>query len=458
MLRAFSAVCIAVACAGCTTYSTDFLVGRDPVAGPVVYRPQTAFVDSQLRLQIPWIEIHGCADNDLRFKAPEASKSFQWHVVTAPAGTIAYFEQSAITHILASPDPVGLIVSSAAASGCLLRLRSDVPSNVRKSVEASNDGAISLLKTLVAERLPSPVAYAWKDQYDYDPATRSMNLLPGMRLKVTHESPATTDAGQPINETHVGLLAAPVYLHLWAAPGGDAGLGTWTPALSHMQFNAGVSLPKKLGRSWFSATGLNELTQSPMFWRLYVPRELYSPRLHVDDQSALAQGNLNVTERFPGGAIGYPGFVLMGAKNRGELAKFNAEIAGGKSLASECHRVSANESGICLVLRFRAIQVPEIPVVINGEQAWVEVGATLRDILSTRAGHRLRSFTATLLHSAPELAQALQDQALVDALGSAVVTRPFGSGRARLGARSTADLASVLGIPLQIGDEITWAR
>jgi hypothetical protein len=570
MFRLLGAFTLLAATAGCASFSETFLVQRARTghqdgqdAAAILYRPGTALTGRGLQLQIPWVDIHGCGAEGMRFEWTGPSTKYLWSVVTKPSqGTIAIFEHDAIYSLLGADEEGRGVASSEAKSECLITLRDDAPVGVRAAVGASRDRAERLLKTLVAERLPSLAASAWTEQYDYDASTRSLNLLPGMRLKVTHEAPFTTDAGRDTESAHVGLLAAPIYLQLQSGGASDSGRGTWTPTVTRLGFNRDNTLVATED-GWYSATGLHELAGKPRYWRLYVPKTLESPQLLTDieegarlgfvgrvtqlqrsnsgwivrvrvpsrmreviagdrsiklngeqaqvgrtvdsvdgvevdlrippaaaDGLALAQlregsfvnivaapqparaggaiglqpksnvarGDLNVHEVFPSKKDGYPGFVLAAANERQDLFSFHQDVRRG-DLTSACKNLTSDSKGGCYVLRFRAIHVPEIPVTIQGEQVWVEVGTTVRDVLYARAGRRLRDYAGLAASpSGRDLAHALQDEVLLEALRSAQLTRPFGAGRAAIMARTPGDHRSVLGITLQIGDQIKWQR
>lgn len=476
-IRALACIAFVASLAGCATTSTKFLVAREE-ASTVVYRPGTS-IDSKkaIRLHLPWVDVSHCADRGVNFRVDNLT----WFVrSSAFSDTYAELPEATVRAFVDGEEGFKKVLASTPSdTECAVQLRHDAPASLRGS-----QNGMMLLQLLVAERLPMRTTEAWQDQYDYDARTRSMNILPGMRLRLDHETAIVTDATRALVDSHAGALAAPVHLQLLS--GGDHGAkGSWTPTLSRLKF-AARNLAVTSNRPWFSASGINDLAgEQPRYWRLYVPGRLLPPCINpytVDgtldrataakqegncsDPSSEAKGVLNITESLDAGTNEYGAFMLVGASERAPIVKLIDEVHQDRKLPEACKRLLASSSGSCFVFRYRVSLVPEIPITIQGEQQWLEVGVTLRDLVQARAARRLRDYGASPTLSAnaanaaayADVGKALQEEQLLDVLREATLTRRFSGAPVAIEPRSPSDLPALLDINIQMGDEIKWRR
>jgi hypothetical protein len=483
VFRALGCITLVVSLAGCATPSTTFLVESDG-AYTVVYRPGTFTGPGRVtRLQLPWVDVGHCTNRGLNFEVENLAWSVHSPVLS---GTFAELPEATVNTLVQGEQGLRKILESTPVGpACTVQVRSDAPSSLRDL-----QNGMTLLKLLVAERLPMRTMEAWQDQYDFDNDTKSLNILPGMRLRLNHETAIVTDTTRTINNSHAGALAAPVYLHLLAG-GADGSKGTWTPTLDRLGF-AARNVKGTDKRFWFSASGINELAgEQPHFWRLYVPWRLIPPRIHPytvetftteardgkshipaepgtqspqGDPDKLAQGVLNIKEMLDPTTDEYGAFLLLGAEEKESVLTFNREVVE-QGFSGACDRLTSVYKGACFVFRYRAIPVPEIPVTIQGELRWVEVGTTLRDVVQGLAARRLRNYMASptssidgIAHSDYEdVGRILQDALVVDVLRGMSYTRRFAGAPARIEPKQgDANLSVLLDIFLQIGDEIKW--
>lgn len=490
-LRLLAFVVLIVVLTGCATPSTTFLVGRmeeqkndNTNEETVVYRPETTILPDKIRLHLPWIEVSNCSDRTLEFTI----NNEKWYVKSrASTGTFAEVSIDTVKKFITSKNGITKILNSSVPSSndsetkCNVRILYDAAPQSLRSITDQNK-LLALLKLLVAERLPTNTQEAWQDQYDYDEKTNSLNILPGMRLRINHETPIVTDTGLNIDDAHASALAAPVYLYLHS--GGENGaMGTWTPTLDMFNFIAN-DLKGTNERTWYSASGINELaTKYPRFWRLYVPSNLTRPRILPytielittttaegkqkfefkwihSSTTATADGVLNIRENFDNTKNDRTAFWLVGSNNKESIEKFNEVAKTPSGYITGCKEKVID----CFIFRYRAILVPEIPVNIQGELHWIEVGTTLRDIVQARATRRLRNYMTSpnSLLNVPKndyesVGKILHDEFLLNVIRELSFTRRFMGTPVRMEPRrAETDLKHLLNIYLEMGDDIKW--
>lgn len=396
MLRTFCKVACALGLSGCVAFPTDYIV-RQEGTEPAVYKPGTLFQDSvggesEVWLKIPTLRVVGCPQDRIEFVARTAHREIRWQVVTPSFGeTSARFPAGSFEALSRLPRPLTVLSSAKgpASGACGLKAGTEPPA---AGTSAHDEAAynFALLNIMIAERLPTTAATSWVDQFDYDRDTRSINLLPGMRIRIQPELPFTADSDAAIDPFHPGVLAPPTYLELTAAGHKEPGMGRWSTSLEKLGFmltkppvkSTSAETKLKEPRTWTSASGLPDLGSDARFWRLFVPSylspaevspptapcdeicmasrlegaiaplraqllELAPPadpaatpaadstaaapkvadQARPDIKQMLGTGIPQVSETFPHDFEGYPGFTLAGALGKSGLEKLLDTVA-----------------------------------------------------------------------------------------------------------------------------------
>ena len=320
MLRTFCKVAFAIGLCGCVTFPKDYVV-RLEQGQSTLYKPGTRFegganAPTEVWLKIPMLRVSDCKHDRIDYVASTARGEIRWHLTTTPLGeTSARFSAASFEALSQLTRPASIISSarSSAGSGCILTLPpAETPMTVRESQDTPAYTR-ALLDILIAERLPTTAATSWVDQYDYDSETRSMNILPGMRIRIQSELPLTADSDNEVDPYHPGVLTAPTYLELSALGPNDPGKGQWSTSLEKLGFQKSGSSKKTekavdhekkderrfsagsqsavtdvrfaARRTWTSASGLPDLGTNARFWRLFVPSQLLPAVVTLPTQS-----------------------------------------------------------------------------------------------------------------------------------------------------------------------------
>ncbi len=484
---------------GCASFSTEYVVklsGNETV----VYKPGTAFSnepDGVVQLRIPWLKIDGCSSQRIDYSvntfsaaaAPSPGRvnvPIAWQVASDPFfGTTVRFHPASLDQLQKSERTLAILRKGIPTHepGCRISLRSDVPASTQSVVGTDDKRARSLLDLLIAERLPTSASGSWVDQYDFDAETRSMNILPGMRVRVHHETPITADPDSSPDVAHPGTLSAPVYFELSGSDASAPGSGRWSTSLGKLGFDAAQGARRAGARGESnaasstvaartastlllqSASGLPDLGSDSRYWRLFVPTAL-KPSIVVapDEHTNVA----SVSERFFRHEVGYPGFTLVGAMGADGLERLLRQLESNGSypdLDTACIMFSADLK--CLLFRFRGLLVPEIPVTVNGQPVWVEVGTSVFDLVQRNSSKRLQGLLSSPLARAEsqrardsieaDLLSERRNHVLRGALKGMKVLRRFDAGLVQLRVADGTD-TSLMGVVLQMGDEISWSR
>jgi hypothetical protein len=511
MFRLFCGAALAISLCGCASFPTNYVANKEDVAGLTVYKPGTLFKQvnaaKEVWIKIPMLRVKGCPDGRLDFKYEQIS----WYLKTDWFGeTTVRFRETTIQTVAASKRPHSILylATDSSKDGCGLELASDASAIPIEASSEIKKWPRQLLDILVAERLPTTASSSWVDQFDFDETTRSINIMPGMRIRIHPELPFTADSSNAAESFHPGILAAPIYLELASAGPERPGMGQWSKSLEFLGFkrpdNAKVLVTP---RTWRSASGLNDLDSQARFWRLFVPDRMSEPEVilpvepcDTDDTDCLrttlndvlpplikgdgadkrkrdpqkSRSQLSsvpfVVETFFSDFDGYPGFTLAGSLNRTKLETMLRDMEGkigphGPNLTEACEQAGVSVS--CFVFRYRAVIAPEIPVLVNREMVWIEPGTTVFNLLQRLSAGQLQGhFSSPLAGKANGLDRAGISDALMSvrrgqhwetASRDLTLMRRFEGGLVPVRAAGKSSMA-LLQVILQMGDEITWSR
>lgn len=507
MFRTFCGSALTICLCSCVCFPTDYVVKKEGEE-VAVYKPGTLFkqVDraEEVWIKIPMVRVEGCSDG--RFEFNHRPSKVSWSLKTEWFGeTTVRFRPEDLKDIAANKRPHTLLHDATATStnGCRLVLGPD-SSAIPKTASSAINFPRQLLDILVAERLPTTATSSWIDQYDFDKTTHSINIVPGMRIRINPELPFTADSSNAA-EPHPGILAAPIYLELAAAGPEDPGRGQWSKFLEPLGFNQPDSV-RLLGtqQAWRSVSGLNDLDSQARFWRLFVPDRMSKPEIVspvepcdtdcvntnlIDVQPPLLKGDTPeqrktgspktklqvasapfIQETFWSDFDGYPGFTLVGSVTRAKLEEMLRTMGGnigahGPNLTEACNGVVGTVD--CIVFRYRAVISLEIPVLVNREMVWIEPGTTVFDLLQHFSAGQLQGhFSSPLAGKDNEqdrkdiletLMRLRRDQHWERASKDLTLMRRFEGDLVQVSATSKSN-AALLEVVLQTGDEITWSR
>jgi len=210
-------------------------------------------------------------------------------------------------------------------------------------------GATSIIAAQIAENLPAPVAETLFYRCGFNSGftgsgAPSVNLTPGMRLRIEFESSQYLSPGSPFNSY---ISDGQFYYYVCSVPGSNN-----QRLLAFDPFLGQIAAPKiqQSGSAPFSASGIIDLESAGMARRYY---KLVYP------QNMIA-GNL------PGDSSAAKNIVLTGANNLSDLS-------------------AGTGSAVSSIFRGRTIVVPEIPVYLSsGGQStlvYVPVGTSVANLL-----------------------------------------------------------------------------
>lgn len=210
-------------------------------------------------------------------------------------------------------------------------------------------GATAIIASQIAETIPAPPLESLFYRYSFvgglaGSSSPSVNLLPGMRLRVEFESSQFLSPGSQFNSY---ISGGQFYYYVCSVPGANN-----QRALASDPFLGNIAAPQipQGSSSPFLASGIIDLQSSSMPRRYY--RIVY-PQNMIAGNTA---GDLTTAKNI----------ALVGANTLSDLNK-------------------GTGSAISTIFRGRAIVVPEIPVWINNQgqsaMVYVPVGTTVANIL-----------------------------------------------------------------------------
>jgi len=297
-------------------------------------------------------------------------------------------------------------------------------------------GGAELLAERLAQAMPLPLDEVPLYRYGYDTTANAVELVPGMRVEIVNagffdeRSTTTADITYAFSGTGTGGFAV-----------SSAPLGTdptklptlaLDPFLSPFELQIGISTSswKPLASVRYAASALDLVSvddAQPYLGLVYSPSTGKVPAI---DQPTVA---LNESP------------VLVWAATPDDLKDQIALLSGGAT--SE----ACGDKGVCTVFFGRAAIIPEIAVVVDGEEVWVPVGTTLRQVLAatrdwtgpdTTPTGRLQNLMERIIPPFSEGADA----------GLVQVTFPRAQGNFNAGAELRP---SAFDLPLVRGDRIS---
>ena len=331
--------------------------------------------------------------------------------------------------------------------------------------QGPNTLAAERLAISLAARLPRSTSKTWSDLYAYDPALRSLSLMPGMRLRLEGVIPVTADADEKkrLEKSH-GSIAAPSYLYLSPWDDNANGSITLSPALRGL----GVDSSDKIcegGKSeecqpepkpWYHAVGLSSLIEQKWrYWTLVYPKDL-GPARGSDGALQFVHEELIPRD-------GAPAVLLVAATNVADMAAFIAAAKAVEQAKAVPQSQKSKKTSIdcentptrCFVLRYRVLPVPEILVTVQGVQRWIEIGTTVGMVLAPHEPMRAPRTLAGQHLSAIEEWRNADTRLSVRRLD---VHRLYRGNRHAIEVQPGSPAASIRNVVLQPGDEIKWSN
>lgn len=210
-------------------------------------------------------------------------------------------------------------------------------------------GATSIIAAQIAENLPAPIAETLFYRCGFNSGLTgsgapSVNLTPGMRLRIEFESSQYLSPGSPFNSY---ISDGQFYYYVCSVPGSNN-----QRLLAFDPFLGQIAAPKiqQSGSAPFSASGIIDLESAGMarrYFKLVYPQNMIA-------------GNL------PGDSSAAKNIVLTGANNLSDLS-------------------AGAGSAVSFLFRGRTIVIPEIPVYLSsgGQRTlvYVPVGTTVANLL-----------------------------------------------------------------------------
>jgi len=296
-------------------------------------------------------------------------------------------------------------------------------------------GGAELLAERLAQGMPLPIDEVPLYRYGYDPSANAVELTPGMRVRVVNagffaeESTQGTDA-TAFTGTGTGSFAvasAPLGSDPTALP--DLFLSPFlSPLELQVDISSGAWKPLKSVRFAASVLDLVSVNDAEPYLGL-----VYSPS--TGQVPAIDQPSFKLDENA----------VLVWGSTPQKLAERIQDLSGGFT-SDAC-----GTKGVCTVFFGRAAVIPEIAIYVNGQEVWVPVGTTLRQVLAatrdwtgpdTTPTGRLQSLMERIIPPFSEGADA----------GLAQVTFPRAEGNFNAGAELRP---SAFDLPLVRGDRIS---
>lgn len=228
-------------------------------------------------------------------------------------------------------------------------------------------GGAELLAQRLAQAMPLPLDEVPLYRYGYDTAANAVELVPGMRVKIVNagffdeKSTTTADITYAFSGTGTGgftISSGPLGTDPTKLP--NLALD---PFLSPFELQIGISTNpwKPLTSVRFAASVLDLVSADdaqPYLGLVYSPSTGKVPAI---DQPTVA---LNENP------------VLVWADTPTDLKDQIALLSGG--FTSE----ACGDKGVCTVFFGRAAIIPEISVAVDGDEVWVPVGTTLRQVIA----------------------------------------------------------------------------
>ncbi len=209
-------------------------------------------------------------------------------------------------------------------------------------------GRLHQIRGWLAQALPQTFAESLYFRYGFDPATRAVELSPGMRLRIDFQAHQAVDPGSTPLNGFVGAGRSYVEVRQTAGAQGGLVLG-FDPFLAQLQ---GMSVGASAGAG--GAIDLQGAAFQLPYWRLLYPH------------SYTSSGG-------PGYQYAQQNPVLVGAPTRAALETATTQY--GKD-----GTVPAPAVGV--FFRGRAAPIPEFPVLFQGALSWCTLGTTLRDLVA----------------------------------------------------------------------------
>lgn len=454
------------AVSGCYQVSHDFILEQKTPTDPVIiHKPDVGRGKNGIQIKIPWLELKGCPSEIPPFSR-SVNPKVNWTLSHSFwTGTTAELNADVILSVAQDPGILATIYNSIKLpDSCVLELTSDAPKLPTSDQATDQTNRRTLLAMYVAERLPRSIHMTWVDQYDYDEKSQSLNILPGMRLRVEHSIPLITDEGKDEKFVQPGVVAAPSYLQLFKRSANDLSTGSWSVLLrriARLEPNARDKDPN----SWVSVSGIGDLLGQDRYWRIFYPKGLAGAR--INEQFLPIEG-------IPPASVEYaPAVALVSAVKRSSLLNFISN-QGKEDFASKCETLSSDDkieatpgTGKCFIFRYKAFAIPEILIEFNGQPEWVELGTKVCDLL-----HRKRPQTLIEQLDQPSVnwklpgainnnlnvARALSAWETLQGRGLPIVRREQ-KGKfftVKLAENTPVPSTVLLNLVLEMGDQVIW--
>jgi hypothetical protein len=210
-------------------------------------------------------------------------------------------------------------------------------------------GRLNSIRGWIAQAVPQTFAESLYFRHGLDRVNRCAELTPGMRLRVDFEEHQAVDPGQDPRNGFVGTGTSYITVTEVAGHSGGLVLG-FDPFISRL---SGLSVAPATGGAGGAIDLQGAASQLP-YWRLFYP-----PTYPSSDGTGVSGMQQSV--------------VLIGAPNRADLETATTSYVGGQTLPGDV---------VSIWFRGRTTVVPEVPVMLQGQAAYVPLGTSVRDVLS----------------------------------------------------------------------------
>lgn len=231
-------------------------------------------------------------------------------------------------------------------------------------LEAQNNGCLQpgqgrVLVDRVVRALPMTLAEAGTYYFNLTPTRRSVDLAPGMRLRLiagAYQYGGNAGFSEQTAALNGFTAAGESFITLSSLPTGGLAFGGWLGAIL-----PGLSSPVQPGTCGVEVLGPLDLQSlgARRCWRLIYPA--------VFNGVGFTTGDPKLSDSV----------ALLGAASLQDLETATAAYVN----QGCCAAISgATLQPICAYFAGRTIAIPEIQVTVNGSWAWVPVGTTLRQL------------------------------------------------------------------------------
>lgn len=400
-LRRMAALALMVACTGCVSHFTVDTSQEDPL----IYAPGTA-PGKDFNLSLEGFRL-GCEQRTLFLKGygKVELKQSSWAGSNAPVRAhLSRKTALAIADAARKDAGVGKDGHANALAGVFEQLVKALSTFQEdgQTCRLESGESVERVNVLAAEalmrQLPLPYSMVLRNAYNHrvwtngtDPGGISIDLSPGMRLRLENSLPISPD-GLGTRGGHPSSFAAPTYLYFHA-------LTAWELC------NPGYPRENKHICQQNSETWDNHVYLSPAGG---LARLGLAQKNDATAQVEPSSGLIDLLERQRGGGIGASSYwrlwlpVTRTTRPAIEVFETNGGspespdtpmLVSAESLYAlsqidwrdplTCAHAPPGPTG-CHSLHYRVMPVPEIAIRVNGGKEWVPIGTTLQDLLAER--------------------------------------------------------------------------